>query len=94
VSVAAQTVLLHLEKLARDLGLVQTTPAEYFARTRERRLRLRSLTADAIEARLAERTVARKNKDFARGDAIRLELERLGITIKDSPTGTEWSIAQ
>ena len=94
VVVAAQTVLLHLEKLARELGLVLTTPVEYFARTRARRLRLRQLTADGIEARLAERTNARKNKDFARGDAIRLELEQLGITIKDSPLGTEWSIAQ
>ncbi|WP_404382004.1 cysteine--tRNA ligase [Caenispirillum salinarum] len=45
-----------------------------------------------IEARLAERTEARRNKDFARSDAIRDELEAMGVGIMDTPQGTlfEW----
>jgi cysteinyl-tRNA synthetase len=43
-----------------------------------------------IEARLADRRDARQKRDFARSDAIRKELEELGIEIKDGPTGTTW----
>ncbi len=43
-----------------------------------------------IQARLAERREARANRDFARADAIRKELEGLGIEIKDGPGGTTW----
>jgi cysteinyl-tRNA synthetase len=46
--------------------------------------------AEQIEARLAERREARQKRDFARSDAIRRELEEMGIEIKDGPTGTTW----
>ena len=93
-SMAAHTILTLTETLASGLGLLQTTPRDYFARTRERRLRLRGLSAADIDARIAERAQARANKDYARGDTIRDELAALGVTIKDSPLGSEWSIDQ
>ena len=43
-----------------------------------------------IEGLLAERKAARERRDFARADAIRVELEARGIEIKDGPTGTVW----
>lgn len=46
--------------------------------------------AAGIEALLADRKAARENRDFARSDAIRRELESRGIEIKDGPTGTSW----
>lgn len=46
----------------------------------------------AIEAKIAERAEAKKAKDFARADAIRNEIEAMGIELKDTPTGTEWSV--
>ena len=46
--------------------------------------------AAEIEARLAERRPARQDRDFAKSDAIRKELEERGIEIKDGPTGTTW----
>ncbi|HUQ48058.1 MAG TPA: cysteine--tRNA ligase [Gemmatimonadaceae bacterium] len=46
--------------------------------------------ADEIEARLAERRQARQDRDFAKSDAIRKELEERGIEIKDGPSGTTW----
>ena len=55
---------------------------------------LRGLTAEAIEAKVSGRAEARKNKDFAAGDALRDELLALGITLMDTPTRTEWSITQ
>ncbi|MDP6977360.1 MAG: cysteine--tRNA ligase [Myxococcota bacterium] len=44
-----------------------------------------------IDALLAERDEARKNKDFATADRIRDELAAEGITIIDSPEGSRWS---
>ncbi len=46
------------------------------------------LTNAQIEAKLAERIEAKKDKDFKRADAIREELKAVGITIEDKPDGT------
>ncbi len=43
-------------------------------------------------ALVEERVQAKKAKDFARADAIRAELEALGIELRDGPGGTEWLI--
>lgn len=50
------------------------------------------LDAD-IEALIAERTAARKNKDFARADAIRAELLEKGIILEDTRQGVTWKRA-
>jgi cysteinyl-tRNA synthetase len=49
------------------------------------------LTAQ-VESLLEERKAARANKDFARSDAIRDELNQLGVTIEDTANGTTWSL--
>jgi len=50
----------------------------------------RSAEDEAIDALVAERTAARKGKDFARSDAIRAELAARGIILDDTPHGTVW----
>jgi len=45
---------------------------------------------DEIQALVEERTEARKNKDFARSDAIRDELATRNIVIEDTPPGPVW----
>ena len=46
--------------------------------------------AAEIDGLVAERTAAKKNKDFARADEIRNQLTARGITIIDTPTGPTW----
>ncbi len=41
-----------------------------------------------IETLRQERDEARKNKDFARADALRKELQSRGFEVKDTPQGT------
>ncbi len=48
--------------------------------------------ATFVEAKLAERKQARADRDFAKADTIRKELEARGIEIKDGPTGTSWKV--
>jgi cysteinyl-tRNA synthetase len=93
-SVVARAALSAIEKLSNTLGVLGTPPSEYMARTRERRIRLRNLSVEAIDEKVEERNQARRDKDFQRGDAIRSELSALGISLRDSATGTEWSIEQ
>ena len=49
-----------------------------------------ALDAAAIEARIAERAQARREKNFARADEIRQDLAALGIILEDGPAGTTW----
>jgi cysteinyl-tRNA synthetase len=49
-----------------------------------------SLTDAAIDALAEERTQAKKQRNFARADAIRNELLEKGIVIEDSKDGVRW----
>jgi len=48
---------------------------------------------EKIEALIAQRSEAKKNKDFATSDAIRDELTTMGINIMDTTEGTVWEKA-
>jgi cysteinyl-tRNA synthetase len=43
-----------------------------------------------VEEKLAARKAARAQRDFAKADAIRKEIEARGIAIEDTPQGTKW----
>jgi len=47
-------------------------------------------TDTAIDALVAERTEAKKTRNFARADAIRKELAEKGILLEDSKDGVRW----
>lgn len=72
------------------LGLLTRPAAEFFAADQALRARETTFTATMIETLLAERDQARRDKDFARADAIRDELAAAGIEIKDSRDGPTW----
>jgi cysteinyl-tRNA synthetase len=49
-----------------------------------------ALSDEQIDALVAERTEAKKARNFARADAIRVELAAKGIVIEDSKDGVRW----
>ncbi|MBW4040457.1 MAG: cysteine--tRNA ligase, partial [Acidobacteria bacterium] len=49
-----------------------------------------SLTDAAIEALIADRTLAKKQRNFPRADAIRKDLLEKGILLEDSKDGVRW----
>jgi cysteinyl-tRNA synthetase len=49
-----------------------------------------TLTDEAIDALVAERTQAKRQRNFARADQIRNELAEKGIIIEDSKDGVRW----
>ena len=46
----------------------------------------------AIERLIAERTQARKERNWARADEIRAELDALGVQVTDTPAGPTWEL--
>jgi cysteinyl-tRNA synthetase len=48
------------------------------------------LSDAAIDARVAERTLAKKQRNFGRADRIRNELAEKGVVIEDSKDGVRW----
>jgi cysteinyl-tRNA synthetase len=49
-----------------------------------------ALTDEAIDALVAERTQAKKRRNFARADEIRNDLTEKGVVIEDSKDGVRW----
>jgi cysteinyl-tRNA synthetase len=49
-----------------------------------------SLLDEEIDALIAERTEARRNRNYARADEIRDQLAKQGILLEDTPQGVRW----
>ncbi len=79
-------------RLGEVLGLFGSAPAAWLQRQKLAALADLEISAEAIEALIAERQQARKDKDFARSDEIRDELEAKGIVLLDSAQGTSWNV--
>lgn len=47
---------------------------------------------EPIERLVAERTSARMEKNWARADEIRAELEKLGVQVTDTPAAPVWEL--
>jgi cysteinyl-tRNA synthetase len=72
------------------LGLATLEPADL-----EQRRAVGELSAEdrrAIEELVADRTQARTERDWARADQIRAQLDELGVEITDTPDGPVWQL--
>jgi cysteinyl-tRNA synthetase len=69
-------------KWAEEAGRMDDVAPELKAR--------QGLTDEAIDALVAERTLAKKQRNFARADQIRNELAEKGVVIEDSKDGVRW----
>ena len=82
---AAQSGLLRA--LGGTLGLLQADPSEFLQAGA-------SLAPEVIQALIAQRAQAKKDRDFAAADGIRQQLLAQGVVLKDAPGGTTWEAVQ
>ena len=75
-----------LRALGACLGLLQAEPEAFLQAGA-------SLDAQAIEALIAQRTLAKSQRNYAQADRIRQQLLAQGITLKDGAAGTTWQAA-
>ena len=78
-----------LKALGGCLGLLQGEPTAFLQSGVAQ-----GLDETTIQARIQERSEAKKAKNFALADDIRQALLAQGIVLKDSPAGTTWEAAQ
>jgi len=82
----ARTIQFHVD--GKLLGLeIRSDRSDLFLKMHEV---LSGEERQAIDARIAERTAAKANRDFATADRIRDELKAEGIVLEDGPGGTTW----
>ena len=77
-------LVLQLKALGKILNILQLSPEQFLkgAATQD--------DVQRIEALVAERAQAKKDRNFARADEIRSLLATEGIELLDSPKGTTW----
>ncbi len=73
-----------LKKLGAILNILQDDPAVFLKGSTE------GVNEEEIDALIAERIQAKKDKNYARADEIRKSLAAQGIILTDTPQGTTW----
>jgi cysteinyl-tRNA synthetase len=74
------------------LGILQQPWQSFFENRSASQLQDVDISTETIDALVAERTAARKNKDWQRADEIRDQLEKNGIVLEDKADGTHWKV--
>ncbi|MFO7990130.1 MAG: cysteine--tRNA ligase [Desulfotignum sp.] len=91
-SLAAElTQIRHdIADIARILGIFLETPSAWFTAKKDKGVADMSVDPATVEALIAERAQARKDKNFARADEIRDQLQEMNIILEDGAEGTTW----
>lgn len=90
IDVAA--ILAAIRDTAGVLGLFKGDASKQILALKLKILPSLGITEADIAAAIETRRQARAEKDFAKGDAVRDQMATKGIELRDSPSGTIWSI--
>jgi len=82
-----------LQKISRTLGVFRETPEQYAADRKTLGLQKTAVDPAWIEKMIADRTAARKAREWQKADDIRKQLEAVNVIIEDRPEGTLWRMA-
>ncbi len=81
-----------LETCMRVLGFLSRDAATLLAEIQTYLIAARGIDTTQIDDLLEQRKQARLDKDWARADQIRDSLTQLGVSVMDTPSGTEWQV--
>ena len=82
----AEQQVAELKAMANILGILQADPVAFLQAASADG----ALTAEHIEAAIAERQQAKLDKDYRRADKIRQQLREQGVELEDTREGTTW----
>ena len=87
-----QRILADLDQWAKVLGVFDREPEEFLAELKQKRVERKGIDPAKVEQLMNKRQEARRNKDFAAADAIRDELDAMGVEVRDTPQGAVWDV--
>ena len=80
-----------IKDVAQIFGVLTNEPSKYIEVKNMSALSKAGLSLEELEEMIEKRNEARKKKEWETADAIRDELSKKGIILKDTPKGTVWS---
>ncbi len=90
-AVALQSFILRFGKL---LSLFQEPAQQFLVTLDDMLLKKKGLERAQIDQLVSLRGEARAQKDFKKSDEIRDQLVQMGISVSDTPAGSEWEVAK
>ena len=84
--------LAALELVPQALGLLGMPVNVFLEEVKDKRLGAMALTRESVEEKISARTQARADRDWGQADALRSELEAMGVVLMDGVDGTTWRI--
>ena len=88
----AKKYLSFFKKYGQALSLFQEEPRSFLNSLEDKLLEQKNLNREAIQKKVEERFLARKNKDFKKADRLRKELDQIGVEVRDTAHESEWEI--
>jgi cysteinyl-tRNA synthetase len=83
---------IDIKKMGKILGILHERPENYFKGKRSAAIKEEAIDPSWVEEMIQARINARKEKDWAKADQIRKELENMNIVLEDHSEGTIWKI--
>ena len=87
-----EQVLEEVKIWSQILGVFGSEPAAILLELRDLSAKRLNIDTQKVEVLLQERFEAKKNKDFAKADAIRAELAAMHVEVRDTQNGQVWAI--
>jgi cysteinyl-tRNA synthetase len=81
-----------LRETGSILGILERAPEEFLQEQNLIKLKSTGMTVEEVEAWIARRAEARKEKRFDEADRIRAMLAEKSIQLEDTPQGTRWRV--
>lgn len=79
-----------LSDIQTVLGVGTQSPPEWLEKLRAKKAKRRGLNIEEIDRKVNARNQARAEKDFSRADALRAELDAVGVEIMDTGGQSRW----
>ena len=92
----AELTAIHadIRVISNILGIFLLDPKDWFGAKKEKGMADQDIDPAMVDDLIAQRAAARKEKNFARADEIRDQLQGMNIVLEDGPEGTVWRFEQ
>ena len=85
-------VYTDIQSISGVLGIFLVNPVDYFKTKKDKGVADMAIDPAMVDDLIEQRMTARKDKNFARADEIRDQLQEMNILLEDGPQGTTWTV--